>query len=215
MAQACALGAGNIFDRRIPQKFHSFGHCVVILGAERLHIVDCAVIDYCHFRRSHAYRGARRINGGIAASDHKYLVAFVYYHLFAVYIAVLKQAYTSQKPYGLTYTAMIYAGDVKFFRLSGAGTYEYGVEAFGEKVVDRKVAAYGGVKVECHPEVLYFLYFAAHHLFGQAVFRYAEHQYSARLRLHLENLYGKSLSRQVAGDCKAGRTAADDRYAPP
>ena len=67
--------------------------------------------------------------------------------------------------------------------------------------------------MEDHAEVLDFLDFAAHHLFGEAVFGYAVHEHSARFRLHLEDFDGEAQAREVAGDCQPGGAGTDDGHA--
>ena len=104
---------------------------------------------------------------------------------------------------------MIYARYRECLGTSGACAHEYGVEAAGKQIVDGKRTAYGGVEMEQDSEILYFFDFASDNFFWESVFRYAEHQYSSRLGLHLEYLHTESLARKIACDSESGRSAAD------
>ena len=158
--------------------------------------------------RAHAQGGAGGVDGGVAAADYKHLVTVAHYDLVARNLAAFIEAHTAQEAYGLAHTGMIDAGDGETLGHTRAGAHEDGVEAAAEKVVDSEVLAHGGVEVEDHAEILYLLDLAAHHLFGQAVLGDAVHEHATRLRLHLENLHGETLAREVAGYGEAGRPAA-------
>ena len=133
------------------------------------------------FRGSHPDCGPGRVDGGVAASYDGHPVVVAYHHLVASDAARLIEADTPQKPDGLAYSRMVYALDVEFFRTACACAHEYGVEAAREKFVDCEVAPYGGVEVENHAQVFDFLNLASHHVLGQAVFGYAEHQHASGL----------------------------------
>ena len=103
--------------------------------------------------------------------------------------------------------------DVQALGNTGACTHEYGVEAAGEQIVDCQFLAHGRRHVEYYAEILDFLDFVAHDIFRKPVFGDAEHQYAARLWLHLEDFHGKAPAGQVACDGESGRSAADDGHA--
>ena len=67
--------------------------------------------------------------------------------------------------------------------------------------------------MEHHSKLLYLLYFAAHHVLWQAVFRYSEHEHAARLRLHLYHLYVEAHAGQVARYGKPRRPGPYDGHA--
>ena len=170
------------------------------------------MIDDCYLGRAHAQSGTGGVNGGVAAADDGYSVTIADDYLATVDTSRLIEAHTTQKPYGLAHSGVVDALDWELFGTAGAGAHEDGVEAFGKQVVDGVIASDGGLEMKFHAEIFDFLNLAAHHFLGQTIFWYAEHQHTARLGLHLENLHAVTFAREVAGNGQSGGSAAYDGY---
>ena len=67
--------------------------------------------------------------------------------------------------------------------------------------------------MEHHAQLLNLLYLAPHHVLGQTVLRYAEHEHAAWLGLHLEHLDVEAHAGQVAGYGEPGGPRTDDGHA--
>ena len=104
------------------------------------------------------------------------------------------------------------AGNRQLLGFTGTGAHEDSIETLGEEIVDSEIASDCHIAMDTDAKLADFLDFVAHHILGKTVFRNTEHEYTASLRFHLENLNVETLAGKLTRNSQTGRTATNDGH---
>src|SRR3990170_4373968 len=160
--------------------------------------------------RAQAHGGADAVHGGIAAADDEDVPAERrgFAHLLRELVGL--QVAAHQELRGLVAPGQLLAGDAHLAADAGAGADEDGVEAVGEHIVDRYVAADPGVADELDADAAQEVELLGEDLLAHLEVGDAVEEDAARLRPGLEHGAGVTDPGELFGYGQGGGPGADD-----